>query len=670
MDDISTKAKRAKRVFLACSAASITTSALVLAGWHWRLPNLKTFPGQTTVVAPNTALCFLLLALSLLLLENENGARIRLFFGKLIAAAVCLFSGLTLVEYISGVSFGIDEVFFGYRMQDWPVPTPPGRFAVQSAMSFFAFSIAVLLLDRRAGKVRLSDVFTCLAMLPPMMALLGYVYGSSLLHGVMSLGTILLFAFSISALALVRSDGGVTGLLLSSRGGGIAARHLIVANTAVLILIGWVYLRLRNAGLLDHGNGVAIMTSSSLVAVTILILWTANKLETLEVEREATSVALVQTLSQKQNSEDRLNEGLETASAAIWDFDFLTNQLYWSRCHYTLLGYEPDEIKPTFAGWHNRIHPDDLERVEQLWDECLKSNKVFACQYRVIWQDGSVHWMETKGKFMYDEQGRPIRSIGGFVDITERKRSEQALMGAEKLAATGRMAATLAHEINNPLAAVTNLIYLLKSEGLVAQGAAREYLQMADDEIRRVAHLVRKTLSFYRADVSPAPAKIAEIVDEVLWLYSKRIRDGSVNIVKQYAPCDEILCKSGEVRQVLTNVFVNALDAVGTGGTIIVRVSPSHDWSNGGHAGIRVTIADTGGGIPSEVRAQLFTPFFSLKGDRGTGLGLWISKGIMERNGGRIRFRSRTAQPSGTVFCIFIPPAERESQQRSIANSA
>jgi PAS domain S-box-containing protein len=660
------------RIDVACVTASvvcIVLSLLALAGWIWHIPALKKLPGQVTVVAPNTALCFILCCAAILLLRQKSPSTLRKIGGKVLAGAVLVFAGLTLAEYVFNVDFGIDGVFLHSRLSDWPVQTPVGRFAVQSAIGFFSFGAALVFLDEKIGRVWLRDLFTAITVLSPVVAMMGYLFAATPFHGVMSAATVVLFCIASVALILTRPDNGISALLVSSGTGGIAARQLIVASTIVLTSIGWIYVRFRELGYVQHGYSVALLTTTSVVAVTCLILWTAYKLDHLDRERESVTRALFKSLHEKQATEDRLNEGLETANAGIWDMNLQTGDIYWSRCHYTLLGYAPNEVQPTVENWRKRVHPEDLQRVEDLWNQSFNNKTRFACQYRVVWPDGTVRWMDTQGKFMSDIDGSPVRSIGGFVDITDRKRSEQALMEAEKLAVTGRMAATLAHEINNPLAGVTNLIFLLKSQNL--EGAAQEFLRMADDEIRRVAQIVQKTLSFYRADVQATTTRIADLVDEVIWLYQKRLTDAGIEVSKRYHFSGDIVCNAGEMRQVLTNLFVNAIDAVEKRGKLTVKIAQSRDWMNGGARGVRVLIADSGSGIPESQRSHLFTPFFSLKGDRGTGLGLWISKGIMDKNGGYIRYHSRTQQPTGTVFAIFIPDKTGEAYRpQSVATSA
>jgi signal transduction histidine kinase len=180
---------------------------------------------------------------------------------------------------------------------------------------------------------------------------------------------------------------------------------------------------------------------------------------------------------------------------------------------------------------------------------------------------------------------------------------------------------------------------------------------------------VQKTLSFYRADVRPALTNISDLVDDIIWLYKKRIRDSAILIEKQVDFRGQITCNNGEVRQVLTNIFVNALDAVTVGGKVLIHVTSDISLSDGRH-GVRVSIYDNGPGIPLEIRSQLFTPFVSMKGDQGTGLGLWISKGIVEKNGGSIRFRTSTGTRHGTCFSVFIPDLHEREGHSKVTNIA
>lgn len=251
-----------------------------------------------------------------------------------------------------------------------------------------------------------------------------------------------------------------------------------------------------------------------------------------------------------------------------------------------------------------------------------------------------------------------IRSVGVFMlDASERKRNEEALRKTEKLAATGRLAASIAHEINNPLEAITNLLFLLRNYcGL--ENPALNYVEMAEHEARRIAQITQQTLRFYRQSTLPARVKITEVLDSVLALYPSRIHSLNLEVERRYDPKLELFCYAGELRQVFANLVANAIDASSSGGRLIVRAHRSHNWKDPRESGVRFVVADTGAGMEPATRARIFEAFFTTKEATGTGLGLWVSHEIVQKHRGLTYVRSRTAaggRGSGTVFQIFIP---------------
>lgn len=240
----------------------------------------------------------------------------------------------------------------------------------------------------------------------------------------------------------------------------------------------------------------------------------------------------------------------------------------------------------------------------------------------------------------------------------ERRISETVLCQSEKLAALGRLASTIAHEINNPLEAVTNLLYLLDDTSLNEQ--QREYLTTAQQELARVSEIAAQTLTYNRQRDIKGEASISSLLDSVLVLYQGRIAGSKTKIERRYRNGAPFTCRPGELRQVFANLIGNAFDATRKGGLILLRERAAVHLKTG-LAGVRITVADTGSGMSPEVKAHLFEPFKSTKGLNGSGLGLWISKGIIEKHHGSIRFRSSTKPgSSGTVFSIFIPHAVSE----------
>ncbi|MGD0367689.1 MAG: HAMP domain-containing sensor histidine kinase [Acidobacteriaceae bacterium] len=248
----------------------------------------------------------------------------------------------------------------------------------------------------------------------------------------------------------------------------------------------------------------------------------------------------------------------------------------------------------------------------------------------------------------------------------ETHQLEAALRTTERLASIGRLAATVAHEINNPLEAVTNLIYLARQNADLPE-PVRSCLVLADEELQRVSHIARQTLGFYRDSASPVSIAVPEAIDDMLAVYHRRVCRKQISLRKSIHTSLRLLTLPGEFNQMVSNLISNAIDASPQGGAIELRAWPSVHPATGA-PGIHVVVADRGPGIPEPIRLKIFTPFFTTKKDLGTGLGLWIVKGLVLKAGGFIRCRSRVATPeaagSGTVMMIFLPsesdPAARE----------
>jgi PAS domain S-box-containing protein len=256
-----------------------------------------------------------------------------------------------------------------------------------------------------------------------------------------------------------------------------------------------------------------------------------------------------------------------------------------------------------------------------------------------------------------------VRWVGIIaLDASDRKRSEEALRRSEKLAVTGRLAASIAHEINNPLEAIINLLFLLRNSKDLSD-AAKQYVTMAEYEVRRITEITQQTLRFYRQPTQPSRVTLEELLDSVLNLYQGRIHALDLRVERDYDAGLTLFCFAGEIRQVFANLVGNSIDASSSGGRLVIRARRSRDWNNPEQTGIRFVVADTGAGMETDVRAHIFEAFFTTKEVTGTGLGLWVSQEIILKHHGLVRVRSRIAAPtsaaarhnSGTVFEIFIP---------------
>ena len=254
------------------------------------------------------------------------------------------------------------------------------------------------------------------------------------------------------------------------------------------------------------------------------------------------------------------------------------------------------------------------------------------------------------------------RQMAAFIaDLSLQKKSEEILRRTEKLAVAGRFAASVAHEINNPLEAVINCLFLAAQTDLPEE--SRGYIQLAQNELDRVAQITVQTLRFYRGSSYSIQTDVHELIETVFALLESRMHGQQIEVVRQFRATVSIVSQGGEIRQVLANLIGNAMDALPNGGRIVLRTASAHSWRSG-KRGIAVTVSDNGTGMDEATLSRIFEPFFSTKGITGTGLGLWISNEIIAKHHGNIRVRSRAAgqgNTGGTVFRVFIPTQDEGS---------
>lgn len=321
----------------------------------------------------------------------------------------------------------------------------------------------------------------------------------------------------------------------------------------------------------------------------------------------------------------------------------------------------PDTEVPDPDWMEKYIHPDEQARVFAAIQEAVHARSVFQLEHRVLRVDGSPGWTFSRAVPLLDPDGQIAEWFGAASDITPRKQAEEALIRTEKLASLGRMAATIAHEINNPLESLTNLLFLARTaEGL--PDPVRRHLELADTELKRVAHITRQSLGFYREFNAPARISLNDLLESAIDLLRSKINSKKATIQTEWRTDMEVTAVAGEIRQVLSNFLSNALDAIPREGVIRIRTSRCL-WK--AIPSVRVTVADYGNGIDRASRQHLFEPFFTTKGTFGTGLGLWVSRQIIEKHRGVIQVRSRSTGPvTGTAFSIVLPV---ESRLRSSA---
>jgi PAS domain S-box-containing protein len=272
--------------------------------------------------------------------------------------------------------------------------------------------------------------------------------------------------------------------------------------------------------------------------------------------------------------------------------------------------------------------------------------------------DGRLIPIEDSAAPIWDDRRQLIGVVLVFRDVSAERKSQEVLRKTEKLAAAARLSATVAHEINNPLEAVVNLIYIAKGDPEAPPSVVRQ-LTVAEQEIERVAHITRQTLGFYRESNAPEQVEINALLEMILSVYSNKLESARIQVKRDFGECPPVHAVGGELRQAFSNVIANAIDAVGEAGAIAVS---SRSFPDGESSLIEVVIADSGTGVSPQHLGHIFEPFFTTKKDVGTGLGLWVTKEIVERHGGSIRVSPTNGLDGlqGAAFTLRLPCVSKE----------
>jgi PAS domain S-box-containing protein len=351
----------------------------------------------------------------------------------------------------------------------------------------------------------------------------------------------------------------------------------------------------------------------------------------------------------KSEAEFRMRaELLDVASEAVMMHSMDDDAIeFWNAGAENLYGWQRDEVIGK-----------DMHKLLQTVFPVPRSEISDALIAHRSWQGNLIQTTKNGAQIVIacrktvNQEGNSVLEVGR--DITAQLRAEEALRETEKLAAMGRVASIIAHEINNPLAAITNIFYLLREHPSLSL-EARALAEMAEVELQRVSHITRQTLSFYRESKHPISIQIAELLDDVLGLQQRALNSGGITVDRKFSLVAPVNGFPVELRQVFLNLIGNAIQAMPDGGTLGVHIHEATDWTRS-RRGIMISIIDTGSGIQPADAAQLFQPFFSTKSTKGTGLGLWISKGIIQKYDGRIDCRSyRSKTGCVTCFRVFLP---------------
>lgn len=358
-------------------------------------------------------------------------------------------------------------------------------------------------------------------------------------------------------------------------------------------------------------------------------------------------IRLRSALSSLSDHADTLAQAQQGSNTAAWVISVEDRSIQWAEGGAEILGRSFQEVA-TVDALLQLVSPDDRAGVRQAAETAFRSGTPFQSQFRISLPNGETRWLEARGTpSPSDSHWR-----GVVMDITIRKNAEIAVLRSEKLAAIGRLSATVAHEINNPLEAATNLIYLASLDNSMSD-EARGYLGDAERELHRLANIARHTLTFARTKPTGGPTELGPIIESVVAMFQARCNSRGGKVHYDAAATTKVDVPPDELRQILTNLLSNACDAL-VGGEGLVDVTLSFDLGTA-----TVTIRDSGIGIPTENLERIFDPFFTTKDDVGTGIGLWVTRELVEKNGGNISvIAGDKATPFSTCFRVEFPVAQ------------
>lgn len=453
---------------------------------------------------------------------------------------------------------------------------------------------------------------------------------------------------------------------LYQSGNADAAKGVVLSDRGLLLMD-----RLRLLFALMHSeetrlNGERDAEYQHSIRMTAVSIWLASLAALLGMIALANFIVRERALREKHATELRISEEwFRTTLGSIGDaviatdrsgnVTFLNTQAekLTGATMQDALGKSIGRVFPIFSEMTGAEAEDPVKKVMELGSIVGLANHTVLKR-----SDGALIPIEDSAAPIRDDYGALIGVVLVFRDVTAERKAQEVMRKTEKLAAAARLSATVAHEINNPLAAVVNLIFIAKSLPDTSPGVVK-HLTLAEQELDRVAHITRQTLAFYRESIAPEKIDVATLVENVLKLYSNKLAAKNIKVERAFAECPPILGVAGELRQAASNLIANAIDAVEANGSIIVS---AHPVAGSETDLVEVVVADDGPGIPEENLDRIFEPFFTTKKDVGTGLGLWATRTIVERHGGTISVSAGAVKAGagangarGARFTIQLP---------------
>ncbi|HTE43283.1 MAG TPA: ATP-binding protein, partial [Steroidobacteraceae bacterium] len=389
----------------------------------------------------------------------------------------------------------------------------------------------------------------------------------------------------------------------------------------------------------------------------------------------AYGILAARTREALEHSELRLLLALDAARMATWDWNLTTSEIVWSPQHEVIFGFAPLSLQRSYREFYERVHQDDRDDVEQAIAKARDSRAVFRKEYRIVWPDGSTHWVHARGQFTYDSRGESVRMVGVVADITANRKLEEQLRQSQKLEAIGTLASGIAHDFNNILSAIVGNIELAQQD-ISGEHPAAVSLQEVHKASRRGRDVVRQILAFSRPEIQQrSRLALGPIVTEASKLLRATLPAG-IEFRTSIAPdCPDVYADATQVHQVLVNLYTNAwhaiaertadqsgkidvqLDVVKSTGNVAVDSVPPGRF-------VRITVSDTGIGMSEGTLQRIFEPFFTQSKSHGSGLGLAVVHGIVRSHSGFIVVNSKPDQ--GSRFEIYFPALAAHIEKRQV----
>lgn len=449
------------------------------------------------------------------------------------------------------------------------------------------------------------------------------------------------FTKSSTHVSALKASDDVLGVLFGDQ----ITPHAHEAMHSAFLLSGALYLQ----------ESRAVLSETQALLARRTALESRKAASSLSDVHEQLSSALHKTqylVNELRLEQERLNLAGRIFGLGAWEADPLSRTLNLTAQAATILGLRAENVQIRLEKLIQSIPLENREVVTRNFETMLQTKGEYSFRFRLMLPDGTQHWVENRSMLVESAESDQSTILGFSLDVTKQVKSEQLLIRSEKLAAAGRLAASIAHEINNPLEGLINILYLAQTAA--SSQEVQKMLAMAENELARLASVARQTLSFYRDQQHPSAFCLVDILQQIIeWI--NRDHAGAVRFeIDRRSTLStplEVVGWPGEIRQAVTNLLLNAIQASGGKEAVLLRLYP-------GKTSHRLLIADHGAGISRENYAHIFDPFFTTRKDAGTGLGLWITRQITERHGGRICLRSQTgADRHGTVFRLTLPDA-------------